>query len=43
MRVLDQINGHCGHGILRTASVLATPDSAMGRELISQNFTTRLD
>lgn len=43
MSVLDEINGRWGRGTLRVASVPASPEWAMRRELISQNFTTRLD
>jgi DNA polymerase V len=43
MSVLDEINGRWSRGTLRTASVPASPDWAMRRELMSQSYTTRLD
>ncbi|WP_405046144.1 DUF4113 domain-containing protein [Pseudomonas serbiensis] len=43
MRVLDSINGRWGRGTLRTASVPASPDWHMRRDLMSQSYTTRLD
>ena len=43
MTVLDQINGRWGRGTLRSASVPSTPDWAMRREMMSQNYTTKLD
>ncbi|WP_432780691.1 translesion error-prone DNA polymerase V subunit UmuC (plasmid) [Pseudomonas corrugata] len=43
MSVLDAINERWGRGTLRVASVPATPDWAMRRNLMSQSYTTRLD
>jgi DNA polymerase V len=43
MAVLDKINGRRGRGMLRAASVPGNPDWAMGREMMSQSFTTRID
>lgn len=43
MGVLDQINQRWGSGTLRAATVPATPDWGMRREMMSQSFTTRLD
>lgn len=43
MSVLDQINNRWGRGTLRVASVPASPEWAMQRNLISQSYTTRLD
>lgn len=43
MSVLDTINGRWGRGTLRLASVPATPEWAMRRDLLSQSYTTRLD
>ncbi|MEX3776192.1 DUF4113 domain-containing protein [Pseudomonas sp. MYb118] len=43
MAVLDRINGKWGRGTLRAASVPATPDWRMRRELMSQSYTTNLD
>lgn len=43
MAALDSINGKWGRGTLRTGSVPVTPDWGMRRELMSQNYTTRLD
>lgn len=43
MAVLDAINGRWGRGTLRVASVPATPEWAMRRNLMSQSYTTRLD
>ncbi|MEB0222212.1 DUF4113 domain-containing protein, partial [Pseudomonas sp. AB12(2023)] len=43
MSVLDAINGKWGRGTLRVASVPATPEWGMRRNLLSQSYTTRLD
>lgn len=43
MAVLDAINSRWGRGTLRVASVPATPEWAMRRNLMSQSYTTRLD
>lgn len=43
MTVLDEINQRWGKGTLRTASVPVNPAWGMRRELMSQNYTTRLD
>lgn len=43
MSVLDAINDRWGRGTLRVASVPATPEWAMRRNLMSQSYTTRLD
>lgn len=43
MAVLDEINGRWGRGTLRSASVPSNPDWGMRREMMSQNYTTRLD
>lgn len=43
MAVLDRINGRWGRGTLRAASVPSNPEWGMRREMMSQNFTTRLD
>src|SRR5471030_1020061 len=43
MSVLDAINSRWGRGTLRVASVPATPEWAMRRNLMSQSYTTRLD
>lgn len=41
MGVLDAINGKWGRGTMRLASVPTDPDWGMGREMMSQSFTTR--
>lgn len=43
MEVMDTINGRWGRRTVRAASVPASPDWAMRREMISQSYTTRLD
>jgi DNA polymerase V len=43
MKVLDEINGRWGRGTVRSATVPAEPDWGMQRNLMSQNYTTRLD
>lgn len=43
MSVLDAINDRWGRGTLRVASVPATPEWAMRRNLKSQSYTTQLD
>lgn len=43
MSVLDEINSRWGRGTLRAAAVPAAPAWAMRRELMSPNYTTRLD
>jgi DNA polymerase V len=43
MQVLDNINGRWGRGTLRAASVPASPDWGMRREMMSQSYTTKLD
>lgn len=43
MAVLDQINERWGRGTLRSASVPVDPDWGMRREMMSRNYTTRLD
>jgi DNA polymerase V len=43
MKVLDEINGRWGRGTVRSATVPATPDWGMRRDLMSQSYTTRLD
>lgn len=43
MGVLDKINNRWGRGTLRAASVLANPDWAMRREMMSQSYTTKIN
>ncbi|WP_454188824.1 DUF4113 domain-containing protein [Pseudomonas sp. ADAK2 TE3594] len=43
MSVLDAINSRWGRGMLRVASVPATPEWAMRRNLKSQSDITKLD
>lgn len=43
MGVLDQINAKWGRGTLRPATVPATPEWGMRRELLSPAYTTRVD
>lgn len=43
MSVLDAVNGCWGRGTLRLASVPASPEWAMRRDLMSRSYTTRLD
>ncbi|MBP3998320.1 translesion error-prone DNA polymerase V subunit UmuC [Pseudomonas koreensis] len=43
MSVLDAVNGRWGRGTLRLASVPASPEWAMRRDLMSRSYTTRLD
>lgn len=43
MNVLDEINSRWGRGTLRAAAVPTAPAWAMRRELMSPNYTTRLD
>ncbi|MGE8067096.1 Y-family DNA polymerase [Pseudomonas sp. NPDC089569] len=43
MSVMDKINDRWGRGTLRAASVPASPDWGMRRELMSQSYTTRLE
>ena len=43
MRVLDSINARWGRGTLRPGGVPGDPDWGMRRELMSPNYTTRLD
>jgi DNA polymerase V len=43
MGVLDAINGRWGRGTMRLAGVPTDPDWGMRREMMSQNFTTRVD
>ncbi len=42
MGVLDEIYSRWGKGVLRVASVPASPDWAMRRELMSQSYTTKI-
>jgi len=43
MGVLDEINGRWGRGVLRLASVPASPGWAMRRDLMSRSYTTKID
>ncbi len=43
MQVMDNINERWGRGTMRAASVPATPDWGMRREMMSQSYTTRID
>lgn len=43
MQVMDNINGRWGRGTLRAASVPASPDWGMRREMMSRSYTTKLD
>lgn len=43
MQVMDDINERWGKGTMRAASVPATPDWGMRREMMSQSHTTRID
>jgi len=43
MGVLDEINERWGRGTLRSGSVPSDPDWAMRREMMSGNYTTKLD
>ncbi|MFV0891630.1 DUF4113 domain-containing protein, partial [Pseudomonas kurunegalensis] len=43
MQVMDDINERWGRGTMRAASVPATPDWGMRREMMSQSYTTRID
>ena len=43
MQVMDNINERWGRGAMRAASVPATPDWGMRREMMSQSYTTRID
>ncbi|MNT96797.1 DNA polymerase V subunit UmuC [compost metagenome] len=43
MQVMDDINGRWGRGTMRAASVPASPDWGMRREMMSQSYTTRID
>ncbi len=42
MSVLDKINGRWGSGTIRPGRVQLAPDWAMRREMMSQNYTTKL-
>ena len=43
MQMMDDINQRWGRGTMRAASVPATPDWGMRREMMSQSYTTRID
>ncbi|HFD4139987.1 TPA: DUF4113 domain-containing protein [Pseudomonas aeruginosa] len=43
MQVMDQINAKWGRGTMRPGRVPVTPDWGMKREMLSPNYTTRLD
>ncbi|MCY1549721.1 Protein UmuC [compost metagenome] len=43
MAVMDAINARWGRGTLRPAGVPAAPEWGMRRELMSPNYTTRID
>lgn len=43
MGVLDEINGRWGRGVLRLASVPASPEWAMRRDLMSRSYTTKIN
>lgn len=43
MQVMDGINERWGRGTVRAASVPATPDWGMRRDMMSQSYTTRID
>lgn len=43
MQVVDTINSRWGRGTVRAASVPASPEWAMRRDMISQSYTTRMD
>ena len=43
MGVLDAINGRWGWGTMRLASVPTNPDWRMRKDMMSQDFTTRVD
>jgi len=43
MQMMDHINQRWGRGTMRSASVPATPDRGMRREMMSQSYTMRIE